>query len=215
MTSRKNQAGFTIFELMIATSIFAVVLVVLAAGVVSFSKSYYKGINTSKTQQVARSIVSDIGQNIQFGRIVTVKPAGPGGSQGLCVDNTLYSWRVGFQLAGDSDSAQHHTRFGLVKTIGTDCSAIAPQNVTSLSSLGQNEHELLGDHMRLGDLTVTAGTNHTYTISVKVIYGDDDVLAPPVSGTTDWSKISCVDGDGSQFCATSQLTTTVEQRITE
>lgn len=211
---RKSLTGFTIFELMIATLIFSVILVVLAAGVVAFSRAYYKGINSSRTQQVADEIINDVAHNIQFGRRISLGFTGPGGTQGFCIDNTLYVYHVGYQVSSQQDLAKHQARHGLVKTIGNDCSAASIGNITSYSNLNASQHELLGEHMRLGQLAITAVGKDLYKINVMVIYGDDDLLAPAVNaGTTNWTNEGCAGTIGSQFCATASLETTVQQRI--
>jgi prepilin-type N-terminal cleavage/methylation domain-containing protein len=63
---RKSQAGFTIVELMIATLVFAVVLILITVGVLTFTRSFFKGINQSRTQNAARTVIETISQGIQF-----------------------------------------------------------------------------------------------------------------------------------------------------
>jgi len=47
--SKRLQSGFTLVELMIATMVFSVILLVITYGVVRFTNSYYKGLNSSTT----------------------------------------------------------------------------------------------------------------------------------------------------------------------
>ena len=54
--TQSSQSGFTIVELMIATLVFAMVLLVITVGVMSFTRAYYRGINQSNTQRVARAV---------------------------------------------------------------------------------------------------------------------------------------------------------------
>jgi hypothetical protein len=83
----------------------------------------------------------------------------------------------------------------------------------SSSPLAGTARELLGPHMRLGALDITSAGS-LYTVHVRVIYGDDDLLTPTVSGSTDWNSELCSGTTaGSQFCAVSDLTTTVKQRL--
>jgi hypothetical protein len=65
--------------------------------------------------------------------------------------------------------------------------------------------------MRLGDLTINPLGGGAYTVHVRVIYGDSDVLTSP--NGSDWSNVTCQGGAGSQFCAVSDLTTTVQTRL--
>ncbi len=220
--SISSQRGFTIFELMIATIVFSVILLVMAAGVLRFSHDYFKGLTTSKTQQVARAIAQDISQNIQFGQSVTAGLAASN-IQGICLGNTLYSYRIGYQVKhGTSNAAKHQYPYGMVKRVGTDCSSAVPLRIdlTGTSLNATTDHELLGENMRLTQLDVTdvsvSGQKPTYQISVQVVYGDDDLLTPVPSAImtpTAWASEICSSSIVAQFCAKSQLVTTVQQRL--
>lgn len=64
---RDNQRGFTLLELMIATTIFSSILLLLTFGLINIGKSYYKGRNTARTQELARRVMDEISQSIRFG----------------------------------------------------------------------------------------------------------------------------------------------------
>jgi hypothetical protein len=53
-----------------------------------------------------------------------------------------------------------------------------------------------------------SGTTGLYSIDVRVVYGDDDLLINPTA-----TNATCKVGSGSQFCAVSELSTVVQQRI--
>lgn len=212
-----KQHGFTVLELMVAMSVFTVVLLVLTVGILRFSQDYFRGVTRSRTQTVARQIIDDIAQNIQFGQTVTPNQSGSG-YQAVCIDSTRYQYKIGQQVAPADDAYNHRTQFGFIKTVGTNCVSSQPSAIVApLDSTTQ--HEMLGNNMRLLRLAVNAGTNNTWTVSVTVAYGDDDLLniAPGASLTDgDYASLGCVAGAaGSQFCAVSTLTTTVQQRITK
>ncbi len=212
----QGQQGFTVFELMVATSVFSVILMVMTVGVLRFSRDYFKSVTTTNTQQVARSIVNDIAQNIQFGQTVTTGLTGGSGLQGICVGNTLYSYHVGYQVASAYNAAQHQAPHGLIKTVGSSCLAATPRDVNSSAPLAANEHDLLGANMRLSSLTVTPGANNTYSVRARVLFGDDILFLPTVtSATTNWDAEACGGSSGSQFCASSVIETTVQQRVAE
>ncbi len=209
--TRYNDQGFTILELLVASTVFAVILLVVAIGVIRFTNSYYKGITSSKTQATARSIIAEISQSLQFGKNMTPR-AGAGGVSGFCIDNTLYSYAIGQQVTDNApDASKHQGYHGLVVSTGGDCSAATP-SLPNTAAVPASSRELLGQHMRLGALTVTAAGN-LYTIHVRVLYGDDDLFTPAVFGSTNWANEICSGTSGSQFCAVSDLTTTVERRL--
>lgn len=210
---QRGAAGFTILELLVASAVFAVILLVVAIGVIRFTDDYYKGITSSRTQATARTIMADISQAIQFSTSVNVIPAGAGNVGGLCVDNTLYSYAIGQQITDSAPNGSLHQGYhGLVASSVGTCSAGTTPSLPNTASLPAGSRELLGQHMRLSALDVIAAGN-LYTIHVRVVYGDDDLLFPAVSGSTSWANEDCGGGTGSQFCAVSNLTTTVERRL--
>ncbi len=211
--------GFTMVELMIASSIFAILLLVVTAGVMSFTRQYYKGIVTTKTQTAARNIMSEIAQSIQFGSNIYTGLADPSGLEAMCVDNKLFSYQIGQQVKDKGGvTAQHQAYHGIVvDTTGSTCAETSlPIALPATAGLATGQRELLGDNMRLGALEIT-NDGSAYTIRVRVIYGDDDVLSPTVTSSTTaagWSTTACAaESRSSQYCAVSDLTTTVQKRL--
>lgn len=206
---QKKQDGFTVVELMIATMVFSLILTIITTGVISFTLRYYKGVNSSTTQTTARSVLDTIGQAIQFGTS-TVRPTN-------LIDN--YFCAGGYSFTFDKGTLYSGTGNGgiYMAPMGSVC---GPQ-----TSGGK---QLLGKNMRVTALSVDpipgGGTGSLYKITLGIAYGDDDLLCAPTapsgacSGTSNltsfWrSDIQCRGSTGSQFCATSKLTTIVEQRI--
>src|SRR5581483_1726577 len=210
---RHRQSGFTILELMIAASVFAVVLLVVAVGVTQFSNQYYKGVTSTKTQNATRAIIAEISQAIEFGKTVTVLPAGGGGVAGVCVDNALYSYKIGQQVIDSSpNSSLHQGYHGLVVGSTNGCTAGTVPSLPVTPAVPAGARELLSRYMRLSALDIT-GVGDTYTVHVRVIYGDDSLLYPAVSSSTNWANEQCSNAVGSKFCAVSDLTRTVQQRL--
>lgn len=65
--SKLGSKGFTLTELMIATTIFSTILLLLTLGLLNIGKNYYKSRNTVRTQEVARRVLDEISSSIQFG----------------------------------------------------------------------------------------------------------------------------------------------------
>jgi prepilin-type N-terminal cleavage/methylation domain-containing protein len=63
----RRQDGFTVVELLIATVVFTMVLLVITSGVTHFTHAYYKGVHQSSTQTTSRNVINTIAQNIQYG----------------------------------------------------------------------------------------------------------------------------------------------------
>jgi prepilin-type N-terminal cleavage/methylation domain-containing protein len=210
---KTSDAGFTILELMISSSVFAVVLLVIAVGVINFTNNYYKGIISTETQSTARTVMADISQSIEFGESVNLNLSN-GNVSGVCIDNTLYAYVVGQQVTDSSpNSSQNQGYHGLVAgNIGcSSLSTLTPYlgsgSQGNSGSLPSGARELLNQHMRLGVLSITPNGD-LYTVQVRVIYGDTNLLT-----SKNWATATCVSGAGSQFCATANLTTTVEKRL--
>jgi type II secretory pathway pseudopilin PulG len=193
---------------MIATLVFSLILVVITVGVLSFTNSYYKGITSSKTQDVARQVMSQVSQAIQFsGTDVTVPIGSNGSSQGFCLGSTRYSYTLGRQLV-DSSPDSHQTKHALVRDNPGQCSAMKAQD---LSNTHVDGTELLSPNMRLANLQVkpVSGAKHMYHVAIRVVYGDSDLLTHPYG-----KNANCKFGvAGSRFCAASELSATVEQRV--
>jgi len=214
---RQKNGGFTIIELMIASSVFAILLLVVTAGILSFTRQNYKGIVSTRTQTVARSITAEVSQAIQFGSNVNIGLPGSGSEKGFCIDNKLFSYILGQQVMDKGGlPANHQGYHGLVvNSSGVSCNVTtAPMLLPAVPTLAANQRELLGNNMRLAALDVAANGD-LYTIHVRVVYGDDVALSPAVtSTTTNWPGEHCVgDSNGSQYCAISDLTTTVQKRL--
>jgi prepilin-type N-terminal cleavage/methylation domain-containing protein len=203
----KQQRGFTIIELMIATAVFSV---------------------------VARSVADDIVQTIQFSGGTIIPSNGTmttGIVKGVCVGNRRYSYVPSRQFT----STSHH-RF-VVDTVGSGCLAgpggtIARSDATAgtgmIGPLTGGGQELLGERMRVVNLSVTqdAGNASIYNILVRVAYGDDDLLcSPAISGDCNANGVSpgiaagatdlqCKTAKaGTQYCGVSEIVTTVVRRL--
>jgi prepilin-type N-terminal cleavage/methylation domain-containing protein len=171
---RTNSKGFTIIELLIATVIFSVILLVITGAIVQFGRIYYKGVVQSRTQERTRAITDSVVRNIQFSE------EGSPTQVGSC-------YRIGNQSYNFSQNS--------LKLTEGDCGT--PGGV-----------EMLGDGMQIVTFDIQTGTNGSQTVHIRVVYGestdfvDDDPTKP--------CKPIIL---GGQFCAVSELTTTVVSRL--
>ncbi|HET9173770.1 MAG TPA: prepilin-type N-terminal cleavage/methylation domain-containing protein [Candidatus Saccharimonadales bacterium] len=219
------QKGFTVIEVLIATVIFSVLLLIITYGVMSFTNDYYKGVNSSTAQNTARSVVDAVSQAIQFGGVPVSQPMSGGlpchGSTTctFCInskqfDFTLYK-EVGTAPGQISDALWESP---LNQVGGASCSSVAA---------GPNSQSLIGPHMRLQKFTITPGASgtNTYYIDVEVVYGDDDLLCDTnLSGDCDSNSVSphltsptaniaCKLHAGSQYCYVANLSTAIQMRV--
>lgn len=198
-----SQAGFTVVELMIATLIFSVILLVITAGALHFTNSYYAGVNAANVQNTSRTVVSTITQAIQFSTKSPILTATSGGRQAYCIGSQEFVYVLGKALSDTLDVT--HTSVALYQlpnaTPGTCDAGVALNG-------GQ---ELLSPDMRLSNFQVSAvggAGNDLWKVQVTIAYGDDDLLKNPQS-----TAPSCLDGAGSQWCAVSAFNTVVQKRL--
>jgi prepilin-type N-terminal cleavage/methylation domain-containing protein len=212
---RRSQKGFTIVELMIATSVFAVVLIICTIAMLQIGRTYYKGITSTRTQETAREIVDEVARAIQYGsgRPETLTA---GGNTGYCIGNKRYSYDLDWQVADNPNTSQNQSRHALVvddiACAGSAALAVAPSppaNPITAAGVGENPHELINTRMRLMRFTVQqvgAADSNLYRIIVRVVSGDNDLL------TSDHMNCSSQRAGG-QFCAVSELSTVVQKRV--
>ncbi|MBI1856818.1 type II secretion system protein [Candidatus Saccharibacteria bacterium] len=207
---KNKQTGFTIIELLIATLVFSVILLLATSGLLQIGRLYNKGVINSRTQEVARTIMEDISQSIQFnGGNVTpaIMSSGvaPNTSTGFCIGQRRYSMILGKEMADTS------TSHGLVAdTITSSCTtSVAALDLSQTSPPGANNpREFLAPFMRIAYLDVTSYGNNLYRISLRLAYGDDDLLTSLTGYTA-----QCKDEDGTQFCSTAELSTIIQKRV--
>jgi prepilin-type N-terminal cleavage/methylation domain-containing protein len=189
-TKDKNK-GFTIIELMIAATVFSVVLLILTYGILSIGRMYYKNITSSRTQETARAVMDDLSNSIQFsGSDILIVPGNP---MTVCSGTDKYVILLNTQVRG-SDHAlwRDKTQEGVCGASGFD---------------SNTSKELLSENMQLVDFNIDEQAGGLVDIRLSVAYGDEELLN---RGT---SPVSCLPGQGSTFCAVATLDTTAKRRI--
>ncbi|MDZ7786536.1 MAG: prepilin-type N-terminal cleavage/methylation domain-containing protein [Candidatus Saccharibacteria bacterium] len=191
-----KQKGFTIVELMIATTVFSVILLIMSAGLIYIGKVYYRTVAQNKVQETSRAIMDSVAQSIQFsGGDVTVSD--PNG-KATCVGNIKYFKTENVIVNSGSD--------GLQRSNGaTSCS----------NSVGSDSEQLIPEGMFLRDFEVSQiGDSDLYTIHVQVVSVPGDELVNLADGSSElFDGTNCKTGPGSEYCATSRLETTVKKRL--
>jgi prepilin-type N-terminal cleavage/methylation domain-containing protein len=202
-----DEYGFTIIELLIATLIFSLILILCTTGLIQVSRTYYKGITASTTQSASRNLIDTISQNVQFsgGSIIPglKSIAASPNVKGFCIDNNRYSYLEDKEQVGD-------THVFLLDQMGSACDANTP--VLDVNNPGLVTYtELMAPNTRLSKFSFTKVTDNLYQVQLRMIYGDDDVLnkvvGPNFHNQCDTSSI------GTQFCSISDSTTVVQRRV--
>lgn len=222
--------GFTIIELLIATTVFSVVLLGALSGFIEIGNLFYKGVSNINTQQTANQVLQDIsGQfqtNSNFSRtpLTQVLPTSDQSTYAYyCIGNTRYTYTINHEL--DVSATPNYSplggggNFALLKDTlpgstgcGTPCPP-AQQTCPAGSARFNNPIEMLGDNMRLSEFEITpaASGSNFYNVSIVVAYGTDDML----SNIDTPSTISCNSADNTdEFCSVSRLDTSVFKGLT-
>jgi prepilin-type N-terminal cleavage/methylation domain-containing protein len=222
----KQQGGFTIIELMIATMVFAVILLGATTALFQLEKMYYRGIITARAQTTSRTVMASISQQLQFSQNVFTRApkvtsyADKLEVQGFCIGTTRYSYVINGQVEEGAgyEAANHQIAHGLWRDTISPTAACVPLDLTRANpeqtpayqaSPGSAGSELLQQNMRLGVLDVNCPDDGSLCkIDLNIIYGDDDLLAPDAV-----NPVGCRSTFGDQWCATSHLSTHVFKRL--
>jgi prepilin-type N-terminal cleavage/methylation domain-containing protein len=210
-------AGFTIIELLIATLVFSLVLVVVLAALVQTSRIFYKGVNMDNTQEDTRTVTQDIADDLEFSSSPpTFPPASPSpfaansstpsNQQYFCVGTHRYDFQIGHQLGSTTGPSDYGIR--RVNVSSADCPPPA-------SSAGTNPDELLDAGMQLNAIGINC-TNGRCSINVHVVFfgGDHNLFSTNTGAysSTPWlaPDAECTGSiQDSQFCAVADYNRTV------
>ncbi len=220
-----SNEGFTILELLIATTVFSLVLLGAIAGFIEIGNLFYKGVSNINTQQTANQVLQDISEQFQSNGDFSRSPLTqvlPTSSQSTyayyCIGNTRYTYIINHELDVAATSVfsplASGGNFGLLKDTlsgSTGCATPCPPSqpvCPAGSARFNNPVELLGDNMRLSEFEITpsSGGSNFYNVTIVIAYGADNMLLNTNSPTL----IGCdPTGNADEFCSVSRLNTSV------
>lgn len=226
MSTKRNNKGFTIIELMFSTVIFSFILLLSLAALLQIGKLYYKGVTTAQTQQAARNIMDELTQSIQLsagGVNFPPGPIGPNIAAGnaatgvFCIGDTRYNYAIDRKLTETSPSSSnkeiYHAFWADKLSKCSSLASIPTLSLTTTSPGGIDGRELLGAHMRVLRLDISrpiAGNDEVWKLDLTVGYGDEDLFTYDSGTNRKYCKTAQA---GTQFCATSELSTIVSRRL--
>lgn len=224
----KNQKGFTILELIIASTVFSLIMLLSTTGLIQIGKTYHKGQITAKTQETTRGVAEEISREVQFsGKSVQSShlATDPGADYGglgangvkikaTCIGDTRYTYvanttpnrsRIKVGQTDDYNNSSPTLRHLLwvdKKPTTQPCTVAVLGTVIDFTQ----GRELLANNMRLTDFIVEPSGDNV-KIKIKAYYGDFDLAGSDGTGFCESGK------NGGQFCASSELSTVVRKRI--
>jgi len=202
MTNKHKTKGFTIIELLIATMVFSVVLLIFMAAFIKIGDMFYKGVNLANTQEAARNVLDGISNDIRFSKSTPVFNGPDATGKGyFCIGQHRYKYQLGQQVGSPGS-------YGILREdIGAGVGCPNPA-VTA----GTNPSELLNNRMQLNNIALqNCGSGVCIVKILIVFYGSDSsvlVPSPTSPNATCSGSLSTA-----QFCATADYTTSVIQKI--
>ena len=205
--SNRQSDGFTIVEILIATTVLSVILVLVSSMMIGIGKLYYKGINQSRVQDTVRTITDEVAQQIQLTDAVPFPKAG-NNYQRICIGTFRYSFILD-KLAGETDATGNPYKHVMWRDTNPDpgnCDS-TPNDFLNTNIPSPDGVELMSANSRLSAFAVT-NLPQGVKIEVGVIFanGTDLYTAAGIDST-------CNGGAGDQFCATGHLTTVAAKRL--
>jgi hypothetical protein len=200
----------------LASAVFSLVLLVSIAGFLEIGRLFYKGVSTTQTQSITKQLADQLSSEVQAADTI-LGPINSGtGYSYYCIGGSRYTVNIGNEVdfsqprSANPPPPVSNGNFGIIRdTLPGNSGCAAPCNTGCPTPFQSSTTELLGNKMRVMDLKVQPLPNPNgklYTISIKVAYGDDDVLDNP----TDPNTIDCKGNlSNQQFCSVDSVSTSI------
>jgi prepilin-type N-terminal cleavage/methylation domain-containing protein len=218
-----RQKGFTLIELMLSMALFSMVLVIILGAFTQINGSFYRATASTKAQEAVRRLSDEIAETVRTNSVsLPVLRNIPNTSTGenivqICSDKTSIYIRENYVLSSESKVA--------VRLLGTTCNPLLDYDgaLGVLKTSGDATSSLVG-----GNVSVHGAFLSNGVLSINTLYGDLAQAKTPAEpnglfeyeakpiGSGDTKQIPrCLGGlsKGYQFCATSQMTTVLHNRL--
>ncbi|MEK7059199.1 MAG: prepilin-type N-terminal cleavage/methylation domain-containing protein [Patescibacteria group bacterium] len=232
-TINRRQQGFTIIELMIATCVISVILLMVSVIMINIGNLYYKGISQSRVQGNVRSLTDELAQRLSLSSAPPLRQTSPNGSiSRLCIGDTSYTYTIGVQIGTNADQIRHVIWRDTITPGTCDQPSNGYLSTATPSATGT---ELITARSRLSAFCVgvlsggvcTPAMASPYPITIRIALGENDILCSPSTASntcndqaasltlseTMAGDLTCKGKQGDSYCATANLTTTVIQRL--
>ncbi|MEX0668619.1 MAG: prepilin-type N-terminal cleavage/methylation domain-containing protein [Candidatus Saccharimonadales bacterium] len=203
--SCKNKQGFTLVELLIAISMFTVVLLLVVATFTQINRSYTKGITTKTVHEEGRSALSALAQDfrtttssnkvsIDCGNQSCNSENAP--TEVFCYDDKAYVFQA-------PQTGSNPSPGSLIKVEGTTCSEVDLDR--GVSVLGSN---LQPQFFKVIELV----PNKTYKLELALSTSDYQASFDLLEGIGTRDVFCDPAAQGNQYCEVVYLTSTVTLR---
>ena len=207
-----DSSGFTIIELLVATLVFSIVLVVILAAFITISRLFYKGVNMSRTQEDARSVLQSITNDIQFSasapqfQAITTNTRPATGY--FCIGLHRYKYQLGYQLGSKAGSGDYAVLRQDIP-FGSGCNSTATET---------NDQEMLDPGMQLNNINVSCNDGICIVKIHVVFYGGTPDIFTSADSNFTHNQYQAPDAECSgsltdtQYCATADFSSAVLQK---
>ena len=228
LVGKKGSGGFTIVELLMATAVFSLVLLVAVIGFIQVGKMFYKSVEIGKTSDTAGNILDSVTTDFRSVGSGDLMPdiANPplipnsGNETGyLCIGSHRYTYFLSeYQPGSIINLNSPLSPVGLIRDdISLNSSCLSPYNAGSYT-WGPGAQQMLGDGMSLGKFYISqpnaASFPALYQVKIAVGFGDNGSQGvfsqninetDPASPGVPSKKMVCRGVLGTNFCAVSNL----------
>lgn len=204
-----RQKGFTIIELMIAMSIFAVAMTIITTGVIFIGRQYKQAVSRVKLEDSSREIHQQIAQSIQFAGTEPTADTSNGTWVAWCVGDKKYTFAKQSYAVSPTYTATEYTALskGLYMetvTPGVPCAFSSPTTNPLAVNLLPKEGVVMLFWYDIAQKKLTT----------KFAMGEEDLLGL-TSTATPVDTIFCKTNiNGKEYCAVVQLSSTAIRRVT-
>jgi hypothetical protein len=218
---RKNPklgAGFTIIELLIATTIFAMVLMVILASFMQVGRMFYKGVSVQNTSEATRSVADDISSEVRLAGLPTPNTMISASKGYFCIGTHRYTYVLRKKVVASTTVVNaNNITAGMVKDITSDCRPVAA---------GSNPQQLLGPNMQLNRMNFSCPSGKGCTLGIHIVfYGFDNTVFDTAQAAFKNDSVNPARASGApdaycsggllstQFCASADVSTNVVMRL--
>lgn len=195
-----TQSGFTLIELILATSFIAFILIFMLTTMINVMSNYNKGLAVKQINQTARTVTDEMGRLIQNTNTSGMNTSRIANGR-VCLGGVSYVWNVRNTTTNQFTTTGEPLRFVRVNDPGGSlCGATLP-NVNRA-----NASEMLSSQIWVQQLNVVVSSNQKL---VDITIGLSTAAPNQPTGTDAVLGTICDGGKDSQYCAISTFRTTV------
>lgn len=209
MINLKDEKGFTIVELLIATAILSIIILISTAVMLNIGNLYYKGATISREQDDVHNIVSDISQQIELSdsqpktqSFTFINDQGnPVTANVYCIGTVRYTAVVGYQIGTQVPEVLWRDK-------------IPDNTCPTLKSVpwpDTNGYEMIAPGSMLTYFNISSSS--PFDIQVSIAYGSSLAGSLLNLDTSNYNRTTCKGLSGDQYCATASLQEVVDQRL--